>query len=171
MSETSKKTVGQASLELSKSKDSFTPVDIEREVHKGSNSKKSYEEEISEAVYRGMNDALIKGDFYIVVLLKKERLLQNVVRQLFFYRQTCPTPEFDQTVYKFYRKHSNLEYIWTVPDLMACTRLRYMKHSIDEEQNLLFSMVQAFYNGDLEKLAQKLNGKDPFFKQKSLVLN
>jgi hypothetical protein len=149
--------VGQASLELSKKTDSYTAVDIEKEVHKGSNSKKSYEEEIATTIQRALSDSLIKNDFYVVVLLRKERTMANVLRQQFFYRQTCPTPEFDQTVYKYHRGSSSLEYLWTVPDLMACTRLRHMKYHIADEQRLLYSMVEAFYNGDLQKLSDKLN--------------
>ena len=154
-----KKTVGEASLQLSQNKETHTPVDIQREVHKGSNSKKSYEEEIGVTVKRALSDSLIKGDFYVVVLLRRERTLSNVVRQMFFYRQTCPTPEYDQTVYKYHKDSQCLEYIWTVPDLMACTRLRHMREEVTDDQKLLLSMVDAFYSGELDKMASKLNKK------------
>lgn len=149
--------MGQASLSLQKNKDAHTPVDIQREVHKGTHSKKSYEAEIQTTIKRALSDPNIKNNFYIVVLLRKERTLSNVLRQQFFYRQTCPTPEYDQTVYQYHRHSGEIQYLWTIPDLMACTRLRHMKNYISDEQKLLFSMIEAFYSGDLDKLANKLN--------------
>ena len=78
-------TVGEASLRLQKSGgDHPDSIELQREIHQGSNSKKSYEEEIWETVDRGRKDPKIKNNFYIVVLFKKERLLTNIIRQLFF---------------------------------------------------------------------------------------
>jgi hypothetical protein len=157
-----KKTVGEESRNLtlkSNKKDSTTFIDIQREVHKGTNSKKSYEEEIWECVDRGKKDNDIKDNFYIVVLLKKERLMQNVIRNYFFYRQSCPTPDYDQTVYKYFRKSDEIEYLWTVPDKVTCAAIPILKTSLPNEQMWLLDMIKKFKTGELDKLSSHLNGE------------
>lgn len=150
--------VGKKSLELQNAvPDSTDAIELEREIHKGSNSDKSYEEEIYETLDRGLKDPKIEGDFYIISVLKKERLLENVLRNYFFYRQSCPTPEYDQTVYKVHRDGIKIEYLWTVPDNATCQWLPIRKNEIPDDQLLLVSMIEAFNRGDLDKLASKLN--------------
>lgn len=156
----SKKTVGEEALLLQKQGPMDTDaIELQREIQKGSNSKKSYEEEVSEAVARGKADAQIEGDFYIIVLFKKERHLQNVVRQLFFYRQSCPTPEFDQTVYKYHRDQDKLEFLWVVPNNAACQFIPTIIGELPREQQELREMVMAFNSGELDKKARLLNGE------------
>ena len=152
------KTVGEIALDLQKKGDLQTDsIELQREIHKGSSSKKSYEEEVWECVERGKKDPKIEGDFFVVVLFKKERHLQNIIRQYFLYRQTCPTPEYDQTVYQYHRKQEQLQYIWTIPNNATCQYLPLMDE-VPFDQELLLSMVEAFKSGQLEHLANVLNG-------------
>lgn len=157
-----KKTVGEESLLLSKStagEKGPEAIELQREIHKGSASKKSYEEEVWEAVDRGRKDNAISGDFFVVVLVKKERHLKNVVRQLFFARQTCPTPEYDQTVYRYIRSADEIEFIWTIPNNATCAYMPHMGSDLPDDQALLLEMVLAFQRGDLDKKAILLNEK------------
>jgi hypothetical protein len=150
---TKEKTVGEEAIALQVKDDKIDSIELQRDIHKGSNSKKSFEEEIWEAVDRGKRDATIEGNFYIVVLFKKERHLQNIVRQYFFYRQSCPSPDFDQTVYKYHPRGDELEYLWTIPNNAACVFLPANKFRLPPEQLPLLEMVEAFRRGDLDKLA------------------
>jgi hypothetical protein len=152
----SHKTAGELSLEYSKKNDKILAVDMQREILNGTNSKRSFLEEVEFSAHRGRQDPNISRDFFVVCLLKKERLLQNIVRPYYFYRQTCPTPDYDQTVYKV---HSNgeLEYIWTIPDIDTCNQVVINKHLMAEDHVLLISMVTAFNNGELLRYAKKLN--------------
>lgn len=163
-----KTTVGEESLKLrEKSLTEVGPdaIELQQEIHKGSNSEKSYEEEVWETVDRGRKDSAISGDFYIVVLVKKERHLQNVVRQLFFYRQSCPTPEYDQTVYRYVRTADEIEFLWTIPNNAACMFLPQMKGDLPDDQKLLVEMVEAFNSGALDRKARLLNKEaEPKFK-------
>jgi len=134
-----------------------TATEMQTEIHKGSNSKKSYEEEIWETVDRALKDDAIKGDFYVVVLFKKERHLQNIVRQYFFYRNSCPTPEYDQTVYHVRRMDRKIKYLWTVPDVATCKWLPLRVNELPDEQLHLVKMIQDFNSGELEKVARKMN--------------
>jgi len=159
-----KETIGKIVLDLQKSDMQTDAIELQREIHKGSNSEKSYEEEVWETVALGCKDSLMKGDFFVVVLFKKERLLLNTVRQYFFYRQTCPTPEFDQTVYKYTRKDGKMDFIWCIPNNAACQFLPQMLDDVPPDQQTLIHMVNAFRCGDLDKLALKLNKEILFTK-------
>ena len=88
--ESQEKTVGSIALEKLKRPEDHNSIDLQQEIHKGYASEKSYEEEIWDCVDRGLKDPSIEGDFYVVVLVKKERLLQNIIRNYFLYRKSCP---------------------------------------------------------------------------------
>lgn len=97
-------------------------------------------------------------DFYVVVLTKKERLMENVLRNYFFTRNSCPTPEWDQTLYKYYRKYDALNYLWTIPDKHTCEMFKTAKEISSEEMQLA-KFVHDFHDGILMKVAKKLNNE------------
>jgi hypothetical protein len=103
-----------------------------------------------------------EGDFYIACLIKKEKLLQNVLRNYFIPTQSCPTPHFDQTVYKYDSKKEHIEYLWTVPDQETCLILAENKNIVVPEEQQLLKYVLDYFDGTLLKLAKKLNGETQF---------
>ena len=150
--------IGKIATDLQKKGDlQSDSIELQREIHKGSNSKKTFEEELMTTVERGMNDPKIEGNFFVVVLNKKERLLQNIIRQYFFYRQSCPSPDFDQSVYRIYRKSGRIQYLWTVPDNVSCNNLPHMKKDLPPEQMQLVYMTEAFNCGALDRYADKIS--------------
>ena len=160
-------TVVKKALELQSKKDEkINPIDLQREIHKGSNSKKSYIEKVQDCVKEGCKER--EGDFYIVCLIKKERHLQNIIRPYIFHRKSCPSPDFDQTVYKFHRKDFKLEYLWCIPDRNTYINIILYKNVLPLEQNELIEHVLNFKSGKLDQLCAKLNGekvgKDGFLK-------
>lgn len=116
-----------------------------------------YEANLIECVERGKKE--ISGDFYIVVLTKNEQLLQNVFRNFFFTRSSCPTPDWDQTLYKYKRADDNLIYMWTIPSRDACTYLTNNALLVNREERVLCDFVLAFNDGTLMRLAKELNGE------------
>ena len=128
-----------------------SPIELERAMHQ------DYEENIHECIARGKKE--YPGDFYIVVITKKERLLQNVLRHYYFPRSTCPTPEYDQTVYKYYRADDNHRFLWVVPDKITCENLRDNAVQVNELERDLLMFVLDFYDDTLMKIAKKLNGE------------
>lgn len=147
------KTVGASSVELAKKEpDTRDSIELQREIHK------DYEKNIFEAVDRGMKD--FQGDFFIVVTTKKERIMQNVIRNIFFPRKTCPTPEYDQTVYHYIRKDDRLDFLWVVPAKDACQLLRVNALGVPKEERDLLYFVLSFYDGSLLRKAKKLNGEE-----------
>jgi hypothetical protein len=150
------KTVGQYSYELQqKTDEKINPIDLQREIHKGNDSEDSFENQVRIAVKRG--EEQLDGDFYIVVLFKKERIMHNVVRQYFFPRKSCPTPEYDQVVYKYFRKEERLEMLWVVPDKQTTHSLPLISKDLTHEQRDLIAYASAFTSGELDKLCAKLN--------------
>ena len=99
------------------------------------------------------------GDFYIVVLTKKEKLMQNVIRNYFYGRRSCPTPDYDQCVYLYNKQHNRLELLWVIPDRKTAKYFRDYSHEVNPTQYELLSYVLKFADGSLFKLAKKLNGE------------
>lgn len=153
-----KKTVGQYSYELQQKPDEkINAIDLQREIHNGHTNEDSFENQVRIAVGRG--ERQFRGDFYVVVLFKKERLLKNVVRQYFFPRESCPTPEYDQVVYRYFRKPEKLEFLWVVPDKNSTLDLSLNRSLLPLDQMQLLKFIDDFNSGALDKLCEKLNSE------------
>ena len=146
-------TTGAASHRLLSQQEepAFEAPEYQREMHK------TFEENITEAVRRGLK--LGRDVFYIVVLFRKDRLMSNVVRQQFFPRITCPTPDYDQTVYRYSKATGDLEYLWTVPDQASTQLLLFQGGDLPEEYKQLSQFCQEYILGNLERKAAALNGE------------
>ncbi len=156
MSISHKKKVGEFSYELQQKKDEkINPIDLQRQIHKGNSNEDSFENQIRIAVERGEKE--LPKDFLVVVLFKKERIMKNVVRQYFFPRISCPTPEYDQIVYKYTRKNQQLEFIWVVPDKQSTIDLPLMGKELPPEQQELVQFARDFNSGALDRLCNVLN--------------
>ncbi len=99
------------------------------------------------------------GDFFIEALLKKEDKLENVLRNYFVPRKTCPLPFYDQTVYRYNSTKEDIEYLWTVPDQETCLIFEENKHKIVPDERSLLKMVMMYRDGSLRRLAKKFNGE------------
>jgi hypothetical protein len=100
-----------------------------------------------------------EGSFFVAALVKKEKLLENVLRNYFVPTISCPTPHFDQTVYRYNHEKDDIEYVWTVPDQETCEIFKDNKNIIVPEEQGLLSMVLSYYDGSLFRLCRKLNGE------------
>lgn len=173
-----KKTVGAVASDLQKkSPDQVNVVDLQRE------ATKDYIENLRYCVMHMQKkvncDDLVKKDapgtahhqecvtreawlkdFYVVVTLKREKVLDNVLRNLFHAQISCPTPTNDQSVFKYHADQEQLEYIWTVPDVETCEVFERNANIIAPEEQPLLQMVLDFKNGVLLKKARLLNGEN-----------
>lgn len=158
-----KPTLGEASLKLQKEtagEKGPDAIELEREVNKGTNSKRSYEEEIYTAIKRGLASEKIVNDFFIEVLFVKHRLLVNTLVRKFCFHQNCPSANYDQTLYKYHRKVGRIEYLWTVPDVDSCHNLPMLRHSLPKDHSELLSFIEDFTSGELDKRADRLNNQE-----------
>lgn len=148
-----RKTLGELSLELSQNPDKVDSIELQREIQGD-----SFESEFLEAVARGQKK--YPGDFYVVVLNQRFRIMNNAMRCYFIDRLSCPTPEYDQTVYHYNKKDDAIDFLWVVPDKDTCEYAYSHAVTIEDEYRELLQYVLDFYDGTLLKIAKRLNKED-----------
>lgn len=152
MSQEPKKTVGEHSLELQqKAPESRDPIELQREMQK------DYEKNFMEALETGKK--LYTGNFYVEVNTKKERLMQNVIRNYFIPRQSCPTPTYDQAVYKYDFENDDIQFLWVLPDKGSCHHLKENALQVHPSERELLLFVLSFYDGSLLDEAKRQNNE------------
>jgi len=146
------KTVGAVARELMlKDTHAQDPVELRREMLE------DFEANVYECISLGKKDLI--GDFFVVVLLKKEHLMQNVLRNYFAFRSTCPTPDWDQTVYRYHSSNDTVEILWVVPSKDACRFFMSNAMTIAKDKRDILRYVLDFEDGTLLRIAKKFNGE------------
>ena len=147
-----RETVGKVATDLmSKQQDTRSVIEIEREMQQ------DYMSELMKCIDAHYH--IFPGDFFIQVLTKNERLLPNVFRNYFAARRSCPTPDYDQTVFKYDRARGAIDYIWTIPSQDACHHLLNNSLLVVDEERPLLGYVMQFKNGTLAKKCMELNNE------------
>lgn len=137
-----RKTVGKISQELLLKPDRKQGViDTQREMNK------EFIPGLEECVRRHKH---WDKPFYVVVINKRERLMVNVIRQYFLARKTLPTPDYDQSVFKYTPATGDLEFLWVVPDIQTVTLLAHNMIDIPNEQFELAGFCRLFEQGQLD---------------------
>lgn len=143
-------TVGELAVPLlEKVPDTCDPILIQREMQK------EYLDNLLECTSE--HRKVFPGNFFVVVLTKNEKLLPNVFRNYFFARISCPTPDYDQSVFKFDSETQDLIFLWSIPSKDACIHLKENAILVAPEERDLLSCVLNFADGTLYKLAKQLN--------------
>jgi len=101
----------------------------------------------------------LEGSFFISVLLKKEKLLENVLRNYFIPTKSCPTPTYDQTIYRYDDAKDSIEFVWVVPDRETCEIFRENITIIVPAERALLQCILNFYDGTYYKMMKKFNGE------------
>jgi hypothetical protein len=149
-----KPTVGKIAKQLlEKPKDNIHIIDQQRKMQEG------YIKDLIDAVERGKKK-YINSDFFVDVITKKEPLMENVLRSYFVDRKTCPTPNYDQAVYRYVHSQEQVEFVWVIPDRETCFMLRQNALIIAPEERDLLKFVLDYDNGTLFKLCKKFNGEE-----------
>ena len=163
MLENKKKTVGALARELML-KDTYPTHTVKDQTDE---QLTDYEKNVYHCIEE--NKSKIIGDFYVVVLTKREKLLKNVIRSYFAARISCPTPNYDQVVYKYHAMDARIEFLWVIPDREISKHMKAHSTSVDPSQWELLSYILKFADGSLFRLAKELNGekeKTPELKDK-----
>lgn len=148
-----RETVGKISSDLiQKDMGAQTVVDMQRKMQE------EYLQHLVECIDNHKN--IFPGDFYVVVITKNEKLMPNVMRSYFLARISCPTPEYDQSVYKYFKNDERAEHIWTVPCRDACYYLKDNANYIIPAERGLLEHVMKFLDGSLLTLSKQLNGEE-----------
>jgi hypothetical protein len=119
------------------------------------------------------NQALINPiykdkDFYIVTLMKVERIGQ-APRTFTLARQSCPTPVYKQSVWKYSRLSGNLQFLWSIPDAILYHHIlkNQQKYLADKECADLAKFVILMESGELLTWIKQENGE----KADALIIN
>lgn len=148
-------TVGKIVYDLQKNYTDEVPHTVAERIEQG---KHTYQEILENAFYAGKTR--FDSDFYIELCVKSEKILWNVnPRWLPALRYSCPTPMFNQSVFRYSKKDDYLEYLWTLPDIDACRYLTQNALMVDSNERELLNFVIEFNSGNLFKLMQKLNNE------------
>lgn len=147
-----KKTVGAHARDLMiKEPETLSPVEIQKA------SEADYLENLQYSIDSGVKK--YTDDFFIVVITKREKILHNTIRNYFTHRQSCPTPDYDQTVYKYNTADDDLELVWVIPSKDACIYFLNNIPYVPVEEYELLGYIQKFQSGELYIECKKLNGE------------
>ena len=104
-------------------------------------------------------------DFYIIVLMKRERLL-NAMGKRTIHRITtafpfCPRPDYDRNVYKYHHKQQVIEELWLLPSKRTCQFLMKHPDAVQEGEQNLLNYCKLRDQGFLYKMMKKENNERP----------
>lgn len=116
-----------------------------------------FEDNILESIERGKKT--FPHDFYIVVETKKEPKMKNVLRNYFIIRQSCPTPQYDNSVYKYHATTEQCEFLWVLPSKQVYAMLKNHALELPLDQRQLLQFVLEDADGTLLRKCKKLNGE------------
>lgn len=148
------KTAGKVALELQAKQDGKVTPNEQAKEQLG-----EYQSGLAECVKEHEKVFGVQSNFFVVVITKKEPLLENVLRNYFISRKSCPGPDYDQAVYHFHGKTGDLELVWVVPSRDTCFYMIRNILTLPKEQKILLSYVIEFRDGTLFKVMKKLNGE------------
>ena len=101
---------------------------------------------------------IFDGDFYVETATVEVKVMQKKVHNFkFIGKLACPTPTWDQSVFKYHRADDRLEYLWTIPDKGTCAYLKQNMLLIPDNQKELLNFVLDDNDGELLKKAKILN--------------
>ncbi len=96
-------------------------------------------------------------DFFIEVMTKRERIMEEVFRCYFIARRSCATPFFDQSVYRVHARDEGISLLWTIPDINAFYFIMGNLLTIPPEEKWLASCVMAYSDGELYEYCRYLS--------------
>jgi hypothetical protein len=145
-------TIGKLSSELI-----VKPLESESSYEQMTEQLSDYDKNIFERLI--LAKSKYPGDFYVVVITKKEPLMKNVIRSYFLDTRDCPTPTWDQVVYAYTKSDDKLEFLWVVPDKATCEAFYLNRTMVKPDELELLKFILDFKDGTLLRLAKKRNGE------------
>ena len=127
---------------------------------------KDYMHELIKSALIGKKRYPNRDRLFLVVLMKRERLINKVLRNYFAARVTCPTPAYDQMVYKFNTRTEEISFLWVIPDKNACARIYSQKYAYNKPYSKLMPYVVDFMEGKLHRKEQEFN-KDVYNRRRA----
>jgi len=123
-----------------------------------------FDEQVQKCVENGKKH--FNDDFFVEVLIKKERLISDAVMLIFAARRSCPGPFHDQIVYKYIKNGDEIKFLWVIPDRTVCDYYTNIALIVPDEDKDIHEHIVKYNDGTYEKLAFKENNKD----QKNIII-
>ena len=107
-----------------------------------------------------LKEPYIGKDFYIVLIISEDQVLRQP-KIIILARQSCPTPVYKQSVWKFMHATGELEPLWTIPDKILYYHIlnNKQKYITDKECSELAKYVILMESGELLQWIKKENGE------------
>lgn len=129
---------------------------------------KSFAEQRMRFVYQiaqdsAKKDYFLNRDFYIVLVPTNTRDTQMLPMDLPFVRRSCPSPGYNQNVWKYHHKTGTLEFLWSIPRKaiyywLYNNRYKYMNDPVLKSRTVF---VVSMESGKLLEWVKKENGELP----------
>lgn len=104
-------------------------------------------------------------DFYIVAVWSFSREFAYGVQpeDFFFVRRSCPTPAYNQNVFKYHHQTGTLEFLWSIPKKARYYQLYHnrMRYLADPVLKARTAFVVSMETGKLLEWVKKENGDLP----------
>lgn len=102
-------------------------------------------------------------NFYLVLVITNDPGNYNKPVDRIFVRLSCPTPGYNQVVYKYHKDSGALEYLWTIPKKHIYHDILRRKADFlsDKDTKKLASFVLMMESGQLLEWVKKENGEKP----------
>lgn len=123
-------------------------------------SSKDYLLKLREAIEKGKEQYQSEEFIFIEGFTRQDKIMIRSTVTDFFPRITCPTPSFNQVVYRYVMKEDIIEYVWQIPSNKRCLQLLANPLAKSEGERLLIEHVHDLRDGTLEKLTRFLNKEE-----------
>lgn len=140
------KTIGEIALELQKKGDQKQGViDTQRAMME------KYVENLIECAKTNEKQFGKDKPFYLCVQTRRERLIENVIRNQFYARRTRPAPTYDLALYWYDPKDERIEFVWCIPDKDSVQQIIQDKKDgiLPQDQMQLAEFCEWFLKGTL----------------------
>jgi len=106
-----------------------------------------YESTVLKTIENGKREFYNK-DFYVDVVWREQAEAEDVEFVMVAW-EACPTPHYNQTVYKYHHLADELELMWTLPNELECLDMYHNRNSIEQSEWPLMKYVMSFYDKSL----------------------
>lgn len=148
-----KETFGEQYLKGIKAESGAAPV---KDIRNGMLSE--WDQNVLEVVQKS-RQIIPSRHFYVCVTTKREFLAKNTIRNYFESKYDCPTPQYEQVVYKINKDSDQPFLMWVIPNKEACIYLKRNSVIVPPTERELLGYVMDFSCGKLDQVAQKENGE------------
>lgn len=101
----------------------------------------------------------LNKDFYVVISHIIDAALKKPVNKIMT-RDSCPTPVYKQSVYKYHNAGGNLEFLWSLPtkEKVAKVVANPGNYLFEKDTGAAAKMCLLYHSGKLTEWAKKQNG-------------